>query len=169
MMLLLLCLLNLSQCTDITISTNELDLIFSNLIDLRITTVDPGIVKPDNYHPPLIIDIYLFFATCTQNYKYSCSKFVSGDYTLHYNILSTYQWSCVYGTTSFNAAVASLNTVVQDAMKEAIPHDIINSHAKFPHWYSSSLRFYIRKKNYFYRHFKNTKSVFTKNFLLQAH
>jgi hypothetical protein len=89
---------------------------------------------------------------------------VPGDYTLHYNILSTYQWSCVYGTTSVNAAVASLNAVVQDAMEQEIPHGIINSQAKFPHQYSSSLRFYIRKKNYFYRHFKNKKSVFTKNF-----
>jgi hypothetical protein len=127
--------------------------------------VDPAIVKPDNYHhPPLIIDIYLSFATCTQNYKYSYRTFVSGDYTLHYNVLSTFKCSCVYGTTSVDAAVASVNAVVQDAMEQAICHGIISSQAKFPHWYSSSSRFYIRKKNYIYRHFKNKKSVFATNF-----
>jgi hypothetical protein len=54
----------------------------------------------------------------------------------------------VYGTTSVDAVVTSLNTVVQDAM--AIPHDS-NSQAEFKHWYSTSLMFYIRRKNYFYR------------------
>jgi hypothetical protein len=47
-------------------SSNLLDLIFSNLSDLHIISVDPGCVKPDNYHHPLIINIYLPFATCIQ-------------------------------------------------------------------------------------------------------
>jgi hypothetical protein len=40
-------------------------------------------------------------------------------------------------TTSFGAAVASLNVVVQDAMEEAITLGII-AKIKFPYWYSSS-------------------------------
>jgi hypothetical protein len=84
------CLLNLSQCIDPVGSSNLLDLIFSSLSDLCITLVDPGLVKPDNYQPPFIIDIYLPLATCIQNYVYSYRKFASGDYTLLYNILSTY-------------------------------------------------------------------------------
>jgi hypothetical protein len=71
-----------------------------------------------------------------------------------YNILSTYAWSCVHGTTSVEAAVASLSAAVQDAMEQAIPIGIIKSKSKFPHWYSSSLRYYIREGNYFYRRFK---------------
>jgi hypothetical protein len=84
------CLLNLSQCTDTVSSSNLLDLIFSNLSELDITPVYPGCKKPDNYHPPLIIDIYLPFATCIQNYVYSYRKFLSGDYALLYTTLSTF-------------------------------------------------------------------------------
>jgi hypothetical protein len=84
------CLLNLNQCIDNVGSPNLLDLIFSNLSDLRITPVNPGLIKPDNYHPPLIINIYLPFTTSIQNYVYSYRKFSSGDYALLYNILSTF-------------------------------------------------------------------------------
>jgi hypothetical protein len=64
----------------------------------------------------------------------------------------------VYDTTSVDAAVASLNAVVQDAMEQAIPRGIIKSKSEFPHWYSGSLRYYIKKKNYFYRRFKKEKT-----------
>jgi hypothetical protein len=74
----------------------------------------------------------------------------------------------VYDTTSVDAAVASLNAVVQDAMEQVIPRAIIKSKSKFPHWYSGSLRYYSRKKNYtyFYRRFKKRKlTLFFKTFL----
>jgi hypothetical protein len=76
------------------------------------------------------------------------------DYALLYNKLSTFDWSCAYGTTSVDSAVACLNDVVLDAIEQEIPRGIINSASKFPHWYSIQLRHYIRKKNYFYIRFK---------------
>jgi hypothetical protein len=84
------CLLNLNQCIDNAGSSNLLDLIFSNLSDLCITPVAPGLLKPDNYHPLLIINFHLPFASFTQNYVYSYRKFSSGDYALLYNILSNF-------------------------------------------------------------------------------
>jgi hypothetical protein len=143
------CLLNLNQCIATVGSSNRLDLIFSNLSNLCITPVDPGLIMPDNYHPSLITNIYLPFATCIQNYVYSYRKFSSGDYALLYNILSTFVRSGVYGTTSVDSAVACLNAAVQDAMEHEIPCGVINANSKFPHWYSSTLKYYIRKKNYF--------------------
>jgi hypothetical protein len=72
----------------------------------------------------------------------------------------------VYGTTSVDTAVACLNAAVQNAMEHAIPRGIINANSKFPHWYSSALKYYIRKKNYFYRRFqKINQTGFTQNFL----
>jgi hypothetical protein len=47
------CLLNLSQCLDTVGNGNLLELAFSNLSDFGITQVDPRLIKPDNYHPPL--------------------------------------------------------------------------------------------------------------------
>jgi hypothetical protein len=68
-------LLNLTQSIDTVGSSNLLDLISSNLSNLSITPVDPGLVKPDNYQ---IINIHLPFVTCIQNDIYSYGKFSSG-------------------------------------------------------------------------------------------
>jgi hypothetical protein len=64
----------------------------------------------------------------------------------------------MYGTTSVVSAVCCLNAAIKDAMEQAIPRGIIKTNPKFPHWYSSSLKYYIRKKNYFYRRLKKKKS-----------
>jgi hypothetical protein len=155
------CFLNLNQC-----SRNLFHLIFSNISDISITPVYPGLTKSDDYNPLLIINFCLSPVTSTQNYIHSYSKLSSWDYALLYNILSICDWSCVYGTTSVDSAVACLNAAVQDAMEHAIPRGIINTNSKFLHWYSSSLKNFIRRKNYFYRRFKKRNpTAFTKNFL----
>jgi hypothetical protein len=94
------------------------------------------------------MNIYLPFVTYLyiQNYVCPYRKFSSGDYALLYNIISNFDWSCVYGTTSVDSAVACLNAAVQDAMEHANPRGVMKANSKFPHWYSSFLRYYIRKK-----------------------
>jgi hypothetical protein len=62
------CLLNLNQFIDTVGSSNLLDLIFSNISDISIAPGDPELIKPDNYHPPLIFNIILPPATSTQKY-----------------------------------------------------------------------------------------------------
>jgi hypothetical protein len=124
-------------------SCNLLDLIFSNLSDLGITPVDPGLIKPNNYHPPpLWLSIFIcplpLVFRITNIYSYR--KFSSPDYALLYNDLSTFDWSCVYDTTNVDSAVAYLNATVQDTMEHAIPRDIISSNSKSPRGYSSSLK-----------------------------
>jgi hypothetical protein len=147
-----------------------IDLIFTNLSDLDITPVDPGLIKPDNYHPPLIINVSLPFSNFSQSVICSYRKLSSGDYALLYHTLSTADWPCVYGTSSVDSAVACLIAVVQDALEHAIPRGVINSHLKFPHWYSTSLRFYIKKNNCCYRRLKKKRkpTVFTINYLATA-
>jgi hypothetical protein len=76
----------LSQCIETVSSSTLLGSIFANFSGLYITSVDSGVVKPGNYHPTLVIDIYFSFFSYIQNYKYSYRKFASGDYTLLYNI-----------------------------------------------------------------------------------
>jgi hypothetical protein len=61
-------------------------------------------------------------------------------YYLLYNILSTFDLSCVYVTTSVDSAVACLNAAVQDAMEHTIPRGVTNANSKFPHWYSNTLK-----------------------------
>jgi hypothetical protein len=64
----------------------------------------------------------------------------------------------VYGATSADEAVASLNATVQAAMDEAIPRGPTRK-SKFPFWYSSSLRYYIVRKIAFTVALKRNKRI----------
>jgi hypothetical protein len=48
-------------------------------------------------------------------------------YALLYNVISSYEWSGVYDTTSVDAVVSTLSTIVQDAMEQSIPHGFITN------------------------------------------
>jgi hypothetical protein len=95
------------------------------------------------------------FGSCTKNYEYSCRKFAL--YLILYTILSTYVCCYAYDITSVDAAVASLNDVVKDALDVAILRGLI-AKSKFLDWPHGSSRYYDRKKNYVYRRFKKKKS-----------
>jgi hypothetical protein len=59
----------------------------------------------------------------------------------------------VCNSTSVDDAVASLNSIVQDAMEQAIPRGVTKK-SKFCH---CSLQHYISEKNYYYRRFEKKK------------
>jgi hypothetical protein len=86
------------------------------------------------------------------------------DIQIALKFLSTYDWSCAHDTTSVDAGIASLNAAVQDATEQAIPRVIINSKSKVPHWYSSSLRYYIRKRIIFTDALKKKSDHLYRNF-----
>jgi hypothetical protein len=98
-----------------------LDLVFANLSDLKLVPADSGLVTPDTYHPPFSIDVLLPHVNNNLNFYISCLIYSAGNYTLLYNLLSTYDWSSVYETTSVDTTVASLNAAVRGAMEQAIP------------------------------------------------
>jgi hypothetical protein len=114
------CLLDLRQRIDAVGSSSLLDLAFTNFSELNINFIDSDFIKPNAYHPPFVIDIFLPFNASTRNCEHSYHKFASGDYTLLYNILSTYDWSFMYNITSVDDAATSLNAVALNAMDQAI-------------------------------------------------
>jgi hypothetical protein len=103
------CLLDLRQRIDAVGISSLLDLAFTNFNELRMNFIDSGIIKPDDYHPPFVIDVFLPFNASTCRCEYSYRKFASGDYTLLYNILSAYDWSFMYSITSVDGAVTLLS------------------------------------------------------------
>jgi hypothetical protein len=105
----------------------------------------------------LSTDVYLPHANNNLNCEYSYPNFASGNYNLLYNILSTCDWTGVYGTSSVDVAVASLNAAVRDATQQVFPRGC-NRKSKSPPWFSNTLRYYIVEKNYFHRHFKKKQS-----------
>jgi hypothetical protein len=101
---------------------------------LYITLIHYGNVMPETYYSPLVINLVTLCKWCS-NYEYSYRKYPSEDYTLLYNITSSYGWPCMYVTTSVDVAVACLNAVVQDAWNRQFPvisSQVENSHIAFP-------------------------------------
>jgi hypothetical protein len=109
--------LGLRQCVEAVDSLNLLELVFANFTDLKSVPAYSGFVTPDTYHLPLSIDVFLPYSNNNLNCEFSYRIFAAGNYTLLYNIPSTYDWSSVYETTSVDVAVASLNTAVSGAME----------------------------------------------------
>jgi hypothetical protein len=151
------CLLGLRQCVEAVDSINLLDLVFANFSDLKLVPVDSGLVTPDTYHPPLSIDVLLPHVNNNLNSEINYLIYSAGNYTLLYNLLSTYDWSSIYETNSVERAVASLNAAVHGAMEHAVPRGY-SLKSKFPPLFSHTLWYYIANKSYFHRHFKKKPS-----------
>jgi hypothetical protein len=147
------CLLGLYQHNSSVPNITLLDLVLTNINDLRVSVSDFPMISPDNYHPPLslnfklTIDFQPAIMTPQRSYKH-------GDYLLLYTTLSNCYWSCVLNENSVVSAVHNLTVRVSEAINEAIPSLMPNS-STFPDWISSSLKYYIKKKNHFFLNIKN--------------
>jgi hypothetical protein len=140
-------LLGLYQHNSSVSNSALLGLVLTNINDLRVSVSDCPLIAPDNYRPPphlnfkLTVDFQPAITTPQRSYKH-------GDYLLIYTTLSNCDWSCVLNENSVDSAVHRLTARVSEAINEVIPSLITNS-STFPHWFSSSLKYYIKKKKYF--------------------
>jgi hypothetical protein len=110
---------------------------------------DYPMVIPDNYHAPLNLDFKLTF-DCQPTFLNPQCKYDQGDYLLLYNTLSTCDWSCFLNKSSVDSAVYNFTASVSEAINEAIP-SVKPKSSTFPHWFSKSLMYYIKKKNQFFK------------------
>jgi hypothetical protein len=128
-------------------------LFFPNFVYISFDYLDHGLVHPDPFHPPFIIDCIIPLRRNNQNFNTPYKRYSVGDYVWLHNALFTYDWSALYNETSVDAAVDRLNAVVAQAINLAVPCGCVTKH-KYPIWFSGRLRSYIKKKNYFYRRYK---------------
>jgi hypothetical protein len=77
-----------------------------------------------------------------------------GDYFLLYNTLSNCDWSCVLNENSVDSAVYNLTAGVSETINEAIT-SVKPKSSTFPHWFSISLIYYIKKKNRSFNKYKS--------------
>ncbi|PNF19791.1 hypothetical protein B7P43_G14658 [Cryptotermes secundus] len=151
------CYLGFSQYNHPVNGLNLLDLVFSNFGNFSLISVDQGLVHPDPFHPPFIIDCKIPLRQSNQNFSTPCKLYSAGDYALLYNALFTYDWSALYNETSVDAAVDQLNIAVMQAINLAVPSGWVKKR-KYPIWFSGRLIAYVKRKNYFYRRYKKHKT-----------
>jgi ribosomal protein L24E len=105
----------------------------------------------------MVIDIGLRIYKNTHNFEHSYRKFADANYNKLHNKLSNYDWSKVYNNKSVDDAVDSLNATVH-----YIPLGSIRK-TKYPSWFSATLRYFIRKKNYYHKRFKKKNTDYFYN------
>jgi hypothetical protein len=138
------CFLGLEQCNSSILNEALLDLVFSNVSDLSVSSSCFAVVTPDKYHPPLNLDLELIFYV--RHIPLSPQRnFAQGDYLLLYNVLSQVNWSCILNDNSVDSAVNNLTDIVREAINLAVPYKRRKNTA-YPHWFSKSLKYYIKKK-----------------------
>jgi hypothetical protein len=86
------CFLGLSQYNPTTQSKNLLDLVLANFSDVAVSNSYIDSVEPDTFHPSLAIDLSIFLPSYAQSQR-SFRNYASGDYSLLYTFLSSYDWS----------------------------------------------------------------------------
>jgi hypothetical protein len=115
------------------------------------------VVAPNNCHPPLnpdfkvTLDSQSTFLTPRSNYD-------PGDYLLFYNTLSNYDWPCVLNENSVDSAVCNFTASVSETINKTIPF-VKPKKSSFPHLFSKSLIYYIKKKNIFLRNIRNLNLI----------
>jgi hypothetical protein len=67
-----------------------LDFVYSNFVYISLDYVDHGLVNPDHFQPPFIIDCTIPLRRKNQNFNTPCKRYAAGDYALLYNALLTY-------------------------------------------------------------------------------
>jgi hypothetical protein len=110
------CFLGLSQHNYCDSGSNLLELVFSNFADLTVDHPANGVVQPDNFHPPFIIDCIMPVRRIKQNCNILHKRFSAGNYAVLYNALYNYDWSSLYNETSVDSAVDRLNFAVTQAI-----------------------------------------------------
>jgi hypothetical protein len=79
------CFLGLNQHSYPENDRNLLDLVSSNFADLSVDHAEYGLVQPDHFHPPLIIDSTMKIRRFKHNFNNVYERFSAGDYAVLYN------------------------------------------------------------------------------------
>jgi hypothetical protein len=80
-----------------------------------------------------------------------------GDYLLLYNTLYNCDCSHVLNENSVDSAVYNFTASVYEAINDVIP-SVKPRSSSFPHWFSKSLVYCIKKKNQFFKKYERSKS-----------
>jgi hypothetical protein len=116
------CFLGLNRHSYPDNGSNLLDIVFfsSDFAVLSVNHAEYGLLEPDHFHPPFIIDVAMSIRRCKQNSNISYKGISAGYYAVLYNALSASDWASLYNESSVDAAVA-----VTQAIGSAVPSGYI--------------------------------------------
>lgn len=129
-------------------SGSILDLCFTDISNVQVFHSDIAVVRPDKFHPPLLISTYLSVQRDIAPSSYSTPRrycFRRGDYVGLYQYLSSADWSTVLIHSDVDAQVDCFTDIIKNGMDRFIPKS--KNSQKFPFWFSNELRAALKLKD----------------------
>lgn len=155
--------LDMRQLNDIVNNLNcTLDLVISNL-RCDIVRDYTSLVPPDNYHPPLCVEIW------TDNFRYENFSYSSNDRNYNFRKanfpllrqkLSEIDWSFLNAYTDVNDAVSHFYDVLYNAFDQSVPTFKSTRKRRYPFWYNHDLITILRKKNKLLKLYRSYRTGF---------
>jgi hypothetical protein len=134
------------------INSSILDLVLSSA-PMQVSLAD-GLVRPDGFHPPLLVSIVNFsrarYLNCNTEHKRY--HFRRANYTLCKTDLSNIDWSTI-DALNCNDALQTLYNVIWQVIEHHVPK-LKPRTTQYPLWYSTSLIHMIREKDRYHKKFK---------------
>jgi hypothetical protein len=134
-----------------------LDLVFISINDLSVSISDFSMISLDKYHPPLLLDFQLML-DYSHLLSTPCRLYGRGDYLLLYNTLLNFDRLCLFSENAVDSTVLNLTVIVSDAINKAMPFAKYRN-SSFPYWFSSTMKYYIKNRNQYFRRYKKSKSA----------
>lgn len=139
-----------------------LDLVFSNCMDLVVTSENYSLVTPDEHHPPLLIQLpFSKFLPPLQNENTWRLNFRKANYDLINDFFISINWEHIFMDNPVDIIVSTFNDIIYSAFDLYVPKYHVNS-GNFPIWYSMNTKKIIKQKNRAYNKYKNSNDL---NFL----
>lgn len=131
-----------------------LDLIFTNIINTEVESVNTPVLNCDVYHPALTFSLSAYEESIdVRGFDFNYYDFSNADYNAINHFLEVFDWDtlCTHGSVDF--MVDELYNIVNSAFELYVPK-CRPKRPKFPHWYSDELKKSIFDKKIAYKKYK---------------
>lgn len=126
-----------------------LDLVFSDML-INMERCDDPLVKEDNYHPILLINICINKSLFKPESKVRTYNFRKANFNLLYELLLA-KWNQMYESNDVNESCRAFYTIIFNIFDRAVPRLLVCQLKKYPKWFSSDLIKLIKEKNKAYK------------------
>lgn len=131
-------------------------MIFSNISNTTVVTINDTLVPLDTYHPALVATFELI------NFKIKVNANLNTDFNFtNYNLicceLNEINWDNLFSDKYINKNTNLFYTILYQVTNKYVPKFSNNNKYKFPTWFNNELKQCIFKKNLFIQNLKYLK------------
>ena len=128
-----------------------LDLILTNVTNVKVEHETSPLVKPDPHHPALLITITFTKPSKTKlNSNIRSYNFQRANFELLYKELATIDWGCLESCNTVNIALTKFYQILYDILDKCVPVKKVATNS-YPCWFTKNIISNIKRKYYHYK------------------